>query len=113
MLDHLTQQLQQVLPSALLQVTSLPENPEIRLALLNADYPQGELSPDEVRHCMDNPLWQYSLEVYSREGVETRRLALGRPEGIGGCAGRSTAVLYQPLAGPSMIPPCSSCSRFG
>jgi len=49
--------LQQILPSARLEVTCLPILPQIDLLLLNSDYPQGELSQEEVRRVMENPLY--------------------------------------------------------
>ena len=53
----LQRELRRILPSASLEVTRLPGAPGIRLALLNGDYPQGELGPEEVRRVMDNPLY--------------------------------------------------------
>lgn len=55
--DTLRDELQRILPSAQLEVTCLPDCPDIRLLLLNADYPQGALSPQEVVQVMDNPLY--------------------------------------------------------
>ncbi len=53
----LQQHLQGIIPSARLEVTQLPECPVIQLLLLNADYPQGSLNPQEVQRVMDNPLY--------------------------------------------------------
>lgn len=53
----LHERLQQILPSASLEVVPMPDNPAIRLLLLNGDYPQGELSAQEVQRVMDNPLY--------------------------------------------------------
>lgn len=53
----LEQRLQQILPSASLEITRLPAASGIRLLLLNGDYSQGELSAEEVRCVMDNPLY--------------------------------------------------------
>ena len=55
--DTLRDELQRILPSARLEVAPLPDCPDIRLLLLNEDYPQGELSPQEVVQVMDNPLY--------------------------------------------------------
>jgi len=55
--DSLQQHLQGIIPSARLELISLPECAAIRLLLLNADYPQGDLGPLEVRRVMDNPLY--------------------------------------------------------
>jgi len=53
----LQRHLRQILPSARLEVVRLPATPVIRLLLLNADYPQGDLSQEEMRRVMDNPLY--------------------------------------------------------
>lgn len=56
-LDILRSRLRQILPSAELEVIQLPHTPDIRLLLLNGDYPQGELGPQEVQMVMNNPLY--------------------------------------------------------
>jgi predicted nicotinamide N-methyase len=53
----LQQHLQGIIPGARLDVTRLPDCPAIRLLLLNADYPQGALDPQQVQRVMDNPLY--------------------------------------------------------
>jgi len=53
----LQRHLQQILPAARLEVVPLPATPDIRLLLLNEDYPQGDLSQEEMRRVMDNPLY--------------------------------------------------------
>lgn len=53
----LQQHLQGIIPWARLELTQLPECPAIQLLLLNADYPQGKLSPRDVQRVMDNPLY--------------------------------------------------------
>jgi predicted nicotinamide N-methyase len=53
----LREQLNRILPGARLEETSLPAVPELRLLLLNEDYPQGALTPEEIRQLMDNPLY--------------------------------------------------------
>jgi predicted nicotinamide N-methyase len=55
--DSLQHHLQGIIPSARLEVTRLPDCRDIRLLLLNGDYPQGELSPQAVQRVMDNPLY--------------------------------------------------------
>ena len=54
---HLQQQLHQILPSAHLEVATLPDAPAIRLWLLNSDYPQQELTQPEMQRVMNNPLY--------------------------------------------------------
>ncbi|MEM8561532.1 MAG: 50S ribosomal protein L11 methyltransferase [Pseudomonadota bacterium] len=46
-----------IIHNADLRETALPRSPAIRLLLLDGDYPQGELSSDEMRRIMDNPLY--------------------------------------------------------
>ena len=54
---QLQQALEQVLPGARLEVVALPDTTAIRLCLLNGDYPQHALSPQEMQQVMDNPLY--------------------------------------------------------
>ena len=54
---NLQHYLQQILPAARLELMQLPATPGIRLLLLNEDYPQGDLSAEEMRRVMDNPLY--------------------------------------------------------
>lgn len=56
-LHSLQEHLQGIIPAARLEVTTLPDCPDIRLWLLNADYPQGSLDPQQVQYVMDNPLY--------------------------------------------------------
>jgi len=55
--DPLLESLQNILPSATLEVSSLDTEPPIKLTLLNADYPQGDLSQEEMMQVMNNPLY--------------------------------------------------------
>ncbi|MFT4517754.1 MAG: putative nicotinamide N-methyase [Halioglobus sp.] len=56
-INSLNHALQQIIPSAKLEVMGLPDVPTLRLYLLNEDYPQGSLAPGEVQRVMDNPLY--------------------------------------------------------
>ncbi|MEM8661923.1 MAG: 50S ribosomal protein L11 methyltransferase [Pseudomonadota bacterium] len=47
----------QIIRDAQLREIVLPRSSAIRLLLLDGDYPQGELSSDEMRKVMDNPLY--------------------------------------------------------
>lgn len=49
--------LRRVIPEARLESIVLPDVPQLALSLLNADYPQGELSPEQVEQVMSNPLY--------------------------------------------------------
>lgn len=53
----LNARLQEILPGASLAVVSLPDVPQLQLLLLAEDYPQGDLSGEEMQRVMDNPLY--------------------------------------------------------
>lgn len=53
----LQQRLRQILPAARLELTGLNSQSALQLLLLNPDYPQGQLTPEEVQRVMDNPLY--------------------------------------------------------
>ncbi|MEH6583457.1 MAG: 50S ribosomal protein L11 methyltransferase [Halioglobus sp.] len=53
----LTNNLRALLPRARLESISLETSPPISLALLNADYPQGALTQEEISRIMDHPLY--------------------------------------------------------
>jgi predicted nicotinamide N-methyase len=55
MTQPLTHLLQQTLPSARAEVMALPQTPEIELYLLNADFPQQQLTRDEMIAVMAEP----------------------------------------------------------
>ena len=55
--QFLKRQLTQILPGARLEVARLEGASELQLWLLNPDYPQGELGPEEMQRVMDNPLY--------------------------------------------------------
>jgi predicted nicotinamide N-methyase len=81
MIESPNQRLRQILPSASLLVTPLPATPEIQLLLLNSDFPQGELSAQEVQRIMDNPLyWVFCWA----SGQVLAEFLLERPEWVKG-----------------------------
>lgn len=55
--QELTGALQGIIPAASLEVVTLPDCPALRLYLLNADYPQHRLQPEQLSRVMDNPLY--------------------------------------------------------
>jgi len=55
--EQLGARLRQILPGGRLEEQALPRCPDIRLLLLQEDYPQGELDPEAVQRVMDNPLY--------------------------------------------------------
>ena len=56
-MQALNRQLEEILPGARLEVAPLEDVPELKLWLLNPDYPQGELCPEAMQRVMDNPLY--------------------------------------------------------
>jgi predicted nicotinamide N-methyase len=53
--DALQKQMQRKVPNATLSITTLPQAPEIQLALIDGAYPQASLSQEQVIELMDNP----------------------------------------------------------
>ena len=79
--NPLNRALRAILPSASLEITRLPDTPEIQLWLLDADYPQGKLSPEEMQRVMDNPLyWVFCWA----SGQVLARFLLQQPERVRG-----------------------------
>ncbi len=55
--ENLSETVQALLPGARIEAMPLPQYPELKLFLLNEDYPQGGLSREVVARLMDNPLY--------------------------------------------------------
>lgn len=53
----LSQTIQALLPGARIEAMALPQYPSLNLFLLNEDFPQGELSREQVASLMDTPLY--------------------------------------------------------
>lgn len=107
--DNLQQQLRQILPSARLVPTRLPGAPAVELLLLNQDYPQGELSAEEMRQVMDNPLyWVFcwaSGQVLAEFLLREPRWVAGKRVLDFGC-GSGVAAIAAALAGASEVIAC-------
>lgn len=105
----LQQHLQGIIPAARLEVTSLPRCPAIQLLLLNADYPQGDLSPPQVQRVMDNPLyWVFcwaSGQVLAEFLLENPRWVTGKRVLDFGC-GSGVVAVAAALAGASEVVAC-------
>lgn len=56
-IEALESRLRQILPTARLEVAPLPLAQQLRLILLASDYPQGELTQEDMERVMDNPLY--------------------------------------------------------
>jgi len=107
--DTLQQRLCEILPSARLELTTLPDTPEIRLLLLNGDYPQGDLSSQEMRRVMDNPLyWVFCWA----SGQVLAELLLRQPQWVAGKrvldfgCGSGVAAIAAAQAGASEVIAC-------
>lgn len=98
-----------VIPGARLELTHLPTQPAIALDLLNADYPQGELGPDQVQQIMNNPLyWVFCWA----SGLVLARWLLEHPEWVRGKrvldfgCGSGVVAIAAALAGARKVVAC-------
>ena len=105
----LRQRLRQILPSARLEVTDLPDSPAISLYLLNRDYPQDELSQQEMYRVMNNPLyWTFCWA----SGQVLAQFLLARPQWVAGKrvldfgCGSGVVAIAASLAGASEVIAC-------
>ena len=55
--EILSETIQALLPGARIEAMSLPQYPDLKLFLLNEDYPQSGLSREVVARLMDNPMY--------------------------------------------------------
>ncbi len=101
--------LRRILPGARLEQTALPATPDIRLLLLDGDYPQGELSPEAVQRAMDNPLyWVFCWA----SGQVLAQFLLAQPERVRGKrvvdfgSGSGVVAIAAALAGAGEVIAC-------
>jgi len=106
---HLQQHLHQILPSAHLEVATLPDVPAIRLWLLNGDYPQQELTQREMQQVMDNPLyWIFcwaSGQVLAKFLLDQPQWVAGKRVLDFGC-GSGVVAIAAALAGAAQVIAC-------
>ncbi|MDG2325409.1 MAG: 50S ribosomal protein L11 methyltransferase [Halioglobus sp.] len=77
----LNSRLKEIIPSAELEVMTLPNVPELKLLLLAKNYPQGALSEQEMQRVMNNPLyWVFCWA----SGEVLARYLLDHPEQVSG-----------------------------
>lgn len=107
----LQQHLQGIIPSARLEIISLPDCPGLKLHLLNADYPQGELDTTQLRRVMDNPLyWVFCWA----SGQVLAQFLLGCPEWVRGKrvidfgCGSGVVAIAAALAGAREVVACDN-----
>jgi predicted nicotinamide N-methyase len=101
--------LRNILPGACLQVTALAQVPELRLLLLNEDYPQHQLDPDVARAVMENPLyWVFCWA----SGQVLARLLRDEPDRVRGKrvldfgCGSGVAAIAASMAGAAEVIAC-------
>ncbi|PLW68088.1 class I SAM-dependent methyltransferase [Pseudohalioglobus lutimaris] len=98
-----------ILPGAQLAETALPEVPQLRLLLLAADYPQGELSPEAMQRVMDNPLyWVFcwaSGQVLARYLLDNPDLVQGKRVLDFG-SGSGVVAVAAAMAGAAQVVAC-------
>jgi len=106
---HLQQHLHQILPSAHLEVATLPDVPAIRLWLLNGDYPQQDLTQSEMQQVMNNPLyWIFcwaSGQVLARFLLDQPQWVAGKRVLDFGC-GSGVVAIAAALAGAAQVIAC-------
>lgn len=101
--------LRSLLEGARLQATVLPRMPEIRLWLINADYPVGPLPPAVARRLMESPpYWAFCWG----SGAVLARWLLDHPEAVRGKtvldfgAGSGVVAVAAALAGAKRVIAC-------
>jgi predicted nicotinamide N-methyase len=102
--------LEHMLPGAVLRETTVPGT-GLRLLLLGNDYPRSALSPDQVRHVMDNPLyWVFcwaSGQVLARLLLDEPQRVAGRRVLDFGC-GSGVVAIAAALAGAREVIACDN-----
>ena len=107
----LQQHLQGIIPAGRLDVTCLPDCPDICLFLLNEDYPQGELDSPAVQRVMDNPLyWVFcwaSGQVLAQFLLQNPQQVAGKRVVDFGC-GSGVVAVAAALAGAREVIACDN-----
>ncbi|MAT93299.1 MAG: protein methyltransferase [Halioglobus sp.] len=107
----LQQRLQRIIPGARLEPLRPPGCGAVELLLLNADYPQGALDPEQVRRVMDNPLyWVFCWaagQVLARYLLDHPRLVAGRRVLDFGC-GSGVVAIAAARAGAAEVIACDN-----
>lgn len=107
--QELTRRLQQALPSARLELQSLPLVPELELLLINADFSNASLTPDETARVLDYPAyWAFcwaSGQVVARWLLDRPALVAGRRVLDFGC-GSGVAGIAAARAGAAEVIAC-------
>ena len=95
-LNELQAQMQRKIPNATLSITTLPQAPEIQLALIDGAYPQADLTFQQVEELMDNPpYWAFcwaSGQIMARYLLDNADLIRGRTIIDFGCGSGVVAI---------------------
>lgn len=109
--SKLTQQLQRVLTQARAELTTLPLTPEIELFLLNADFPQQQLTSEEQLAVMNYPAyWAFcwaSGQVLAQFIVANPQWVRGKRVLDFGC-GSGVVAIAAAKAGASRVYACDN-----
>lgn len=107
--EQLLAPLRDILPEARLEWLSLPEVPELRLLLLNQDYPQHTLTPEQSLRIMQYPAyWCFcwaSGQVLARYILDHPDVVAGRRVLDFGC-GSGVAAIAAARAGAKQVVAC-------
>jgi predicted nicotinamide N-methyase len=107
----LQQHVRGIIPAARLEVTPLPDCPDLRLLLLCADYPRHDLDATTVQRVMDNPpYWVFcwaSGQVLARHLLQQPDLVRGRRVVDFGC-GSGVVAIAAALAGAAEVIACDN-----
>ena len=108
-LDALNQRLRRTLPMARLEVLPLPGCEQVRLALINPDFPTGPLPPEVMNAVIAEPAyWAFCWG----SGLGLARVLLDRPEWVSGKhvldlgSGSGVAGIAAALAGAGRVTAC-------
>jgi len=106
---ELSSALQVLLPSARVESMALPKTPDLSLFLMNEDYPQSELSQEEMYALMDNPLyWIFcwaSGQVLAEYLLENPEWVKGKRVLDFGC-GSGVVAIAAAMAGATEVIAC-------
>ena len=104
---ELSKKLQQVLPLACAQLSELPLTPDIELFLINDDFPQHELSRDEMLAAMNYPAyWAFcwaSGQVLAQFIIENSLWVKGKNVLDFGCGSGVVAIAAAAAGAKSVI----------
>lgn len=107
--QKLSRRLASNIPNATLSAQSLPLVPEIKLLLINQDYPQQLLSSEQIQQIMNYPAyWSFcwgSGQALARHILDQPELVAGKRVLDFGC-GSGVAAIAAAMAGASQVTAC-------